>query len=80
MNTVMTPNRRTKWLAGMAAALGTLLTIGGPLTLAEHYAQSGARWEASGYYATQQSRRITCSDNGNIRTADASPRRGAANS
>lgn len=80
MKTVMTVSRQTQWLAGTVAALATLLTMGGPLTLAEYYAQTGANWDASGYYAAQQSRRITCADNGNIRTAVASPRRGAANS
>lgn len=66
MNTAMTT--RTQWLAGVFAVLATLLTVGGPLALAEHYARSGASGDASGYYANGHARRIVCSDNGIIRT------------
>lgn len=71
---------RTQWLAGMVAMLATLLTVGGPLALAEYYAQSGANGDASGYYANGHARRIVCSDNGNIRTALAPAGRGVINS
>lgn len=80
METLMTTKRQTQWLAGTLAMLGTLLTIGGPLMLAEHYARTGANWDASGYYAAEQNRRIICPDNGNASTAIVSMRRGAKNS
>jgi hypothetical protein len=80
MKTVMTTSRQTQWIAGMVAALATLLTMGGSLTLAEHYAQTGASQDASGYYAAVQTRRIGCPDNGNSRTAEVSPWRAAKNS
>jgi hypothetical protein len=76
MKTGMTTSRQTQWIAGTVAALATLLTMGGSLTLAEHYAQTGASRDASGYYAAQQARRIGCSDNGNSRTAVVSLRGG----
>jgi len=76
----MTTNRQTQWLASTVAALATLLTVGGQLMLAEHYARSGASWDASGYYASGHTRRIVCPDNGNIRTAAIPARRGAENS
>lgn len=40
MNSMMAINKQTKRIAGVVAALGTLLTVGGTLTLAEHYAQT----------------------------------------
>ncbi len=80
MKTAMMTSRRTQWIAGTVAALATSLTVGGSLTLAEHYAQAGAGRDASGYYAARQARGIGCPDNGNLRTAVVSPRRGAENS
>lgn len=38
MNTL---NKQAQWLAGLVATIATLLVVGGPLTLAEHYAQAG---------------------------------------
>ena len=80
MKTALTTNRQTRWLAGAIAGLASLFTLGGPLILAEHYAQTGASREASGYYAAEQTRRIGCPDNRNLRTAAVSPRRAADNS
>jgi hypothetical protein len=80
MRTVMRTSRQTQWIAGTLAALATLITIGGSLTLAEHYARTGASGDASGYYAARQARRIGCADNGNLRTAVVSSQRGAENS
>lgn len=80
MKTVMTTSRQTQWMAGMVAALATLLTMGGSLILAEYYAQTGASRDASGYYAAEQAGRIDCPDTGNSRTAVVSPRRAAENS
>ena len=80
MKTVITTSRQMQWIAGTFAALATLLTMGGSLTLAQHYAQTGASRDPSGYYATGQVRRIDCPDKGNVLTAVVSPRRGAENS
>jgi hypothetical protein len=80
MKTGMMTNRRTQYIAGAVAALATLLTLGGTLTLAEYYAQTGACCDASGYYAAGQARRIDCADNGSIGASVVSPRRGAENS
>ncbi len=79
MNTAMTTSRQTQWLAGTVAALATLFTMGGSLILAEHYAQTGARWDASGYYAAEQTRRLGCMGNGDSRSAVISRRRAAEN-
>ena len=54
MNTAMTTQIRA--MAGTVAVLATLLTMGGSLILAEHYAQTGASRDASGYYAAEQTR------------------------
>lgn len=43
MNSMMAINLQTKRMAGIAAALGTLLTVGGTLTLAEHYARTSVQ-------------------------------------
>ena len=51
---------QTRWMAGVVAALGTVFTAGGPVMLAEHYASTGASWNASDYYA--QTRSIACVD------------------
>jgi len=56
MNTVTTTSRQTRSMAGTVAVLATLLTMGGSLILAEHYAQTGASRDASGYYAAEQTR------------------------
>lgn len=80
MKTVMITSRQAKWIAGTVAALATSLTMGGSLTLAEHYAQTGAGRDGSGYYAAKQARRNGCPDNGGFRTAVVLPRRGAVNS
>jgi len=80
MNTVMTTSRQTQWTAGVVAALATVFTAGGPLMLAEHYARTGASWNASEYYASEHTRRIACSDPGDSRTPVPSTRRSAENS
>ena len=80
MASVMTRSRQTQWMAGLVAALATVFTAGGPLMLAEHYARTGASGNASGYYATEQARRIACSDPGDSRTPVPSARRSAENS
>jgi len=80
MNTVMRTSRQTQWMAGVVAALATLFTAGGPLMLAEHYARTGASWSASGYYASEQTGRIACSDPGDSGTPVPSTRRSAEHS
>lgn len=80
MKTVTTTSRPMQWLAGTAAALASSLTMGGSLGLAEHYAQTGASLEPSGYYAAERTRRIGCPDKANLRAGLTSPRRGAENS
>ena len=80
MKTAMMTSRQTQCIAVTVAALAALLTMGGTLILAEHYARTGASQDASGYYAAGQARRIGCADSGNLRTAVVSPRRGAENS
>lgn len=69
MNTAMSTRNRIQWTAGTIAVLASLLTVGGPLMLAEHYAQTGSSGHGSGYYAAEQTRRSVCRDNGNSRTA-----------
>jgi len=64
----MRTSRQTRWAVGVVAALATLLTAGGPLMLAEHYAQSGPSWDASVYHATAQTRRVACSPDVEPRT------------
>ena len=59
MKTAMAVNKSTQWLAGMAAIAATLLTVGGSLTLAEHYAQTGAAGNPDGYAATQMTHMAT---------------------
>ncbi|MCX7171556.1 MAG: hypothetical protein NTY41_15080 [Proteobacteria bacterium] len=80
MKSAMTASRQTQWIAGMVAVLGSLLTAGGPLMLADHYAKSGASWDASGYYAAEQARSNACRDNGKLSAEVVSPRRAAKNS
>lgn len=80
MKTVTTTRRQMQWLAGTVAALAAFGTMGGTLSLAEHYAQTGASRQPSGYYAAEQARRLRCPDKASVRAAVASPRRGAENS
>lgn len=80
MKTMMTASKRTQWIAGTVAVLASLLTVGGPLVLAEHYAQTGAGGDASGYYAVAQARRCACPAGGNSRTAGAAARRNVEHS
>ncbi|MFA6314307.1 MAG: hypothetical protein WCV99_18930 [Sterolibacterium sp.] len=51
MNTL---NKQAQWLAGIVAAIATLLVVGGPLTLAEHYAQAGVNLQAENSAIAQQ--------------------------
>lgn len=78
METVIKTSRQTRWTAALVAALATLLTMGGPLTLAEHYARTGADWSASGYYAVGNTRRIACPADRDANTAAVTARPGVA--
>lgn len=51
MNTL---NKQAHWLAGVVAAIATLLMVGGPLTLAEHYAQAGVNVQGETTALAQQ--------------------------
>lgn len=80
MKTVMMTSRQTHWIAGTVAALAASLTMGGSLALAQHYAQTGTGWDASGYYADARTGRIGYPGRGNPRPAVVSLRRAADNS
>jgi hypothetical protein len=80
MNAALMTGKRTQWTAGTAAVLAGLLTVGGPLLLAEHYAQAGASEDPSGYHVAEQARRGACPDIRNSRTAFVAPRRSVENS
>jgi len=69
MKPAMAMNKPTRLLAGMAAMMGTLLTFGGPLALAEHYAQAGAAGNPGGYSATLTTTRVVCPNPEHPRTA-----------
>ncbi len=60
METTIAVNKPTQWLAGMAAIVATLLTFGGPLALAEHYARTGAALNPAGYSVAQVATRSNC--------------------
>lgn len=79
MNTLTITGKRAQWIAGIVAVLASLLTVGGPLMLAEHYASTGASADASGYdYAAERSRLCAGPD---LRNRDAvSVRSGAKSS
>ena len=66
MSSLMTTERKTQWTAGTAAVLATLLTLGGPLVLADHYASVGASLDTSGYYAAQRVRYNACRDDKSV--------------
>ena len=51
MNTL---NKQAQWLAGIVATIATLLVVGGPLTLAEHYAQAGVNIQGETTALAQQ--------------------------
>ena len=76
MKTAMAVNKSTQWIAGMAAITATLLTVGGPLTLAEHYAQAGAAGNPDGYAATRMTQMTHMATRGNC-PADDKPRTAA---
>jgi hypothetical protein len=72
--------QRTRLLAGTIAMMGCMLSIGGSLLLAEHYAQAGANGGSSGYHAALQVRRCECPEVRAARTTAASTLCGVANS
>jgi hypothetical protein len=80
MDKRMTTGRRTRLMAGTLAMFAGLVTLGGPIILAEHYAQTGAGGNASGYYAVEQTRQCACPETRNSRTASASSRGSVENS
>jgi len=72
MKTVMTTSRKMQGMAAVVAALASLLTMGGSMTLAAHYAKAGANPDTSSYYAAGQVRRNSCPDNRKFGTAETS--------
>lgn len=48
------PNKQAQRLAGVVATIATLLVVGGPLTLAEHYAQAGVNIQGDTTALAQQ--------------------------
>lgn len=72
--------QRTRLLAGTVAMMGCMLSIGGSLLLAEHYAQTGANAGSSGYHAALQVRRSECLEVPTARTGAVSVLRGVVNS
>lgn len=79
MQTAMRSTRKTQWIAGAVAVIATVLTMGGPLVLAEHYSQTGSSQEESGYHTSQQNGHIAGSDNDKFGAA-ALPQSGAQQS
>ena len=73
MNAPMTARKQTQWMAGTVAVLGSLLTVGGQLMLAEHYSQTGASADASGYYVAGRLRVCAYKDIRNSRSVFAQP-------
>lgn len=53
-------NRQAQWLAGVLAATATVFVIGGPLALAEHYAQNGATAPYANTALVQHETRTGC--------------------
>lgn len=47
MNTSVTVSKQGHWLAGVVATVATLMVVGGSLSLAEHYAESGMTTQAA---------------------------------
>lgn len=77
---LMNTRQRTRLLAGTIAMVGCMLSIGGSLLLAEHYAQAGANGEGSGYHAALHVRRADCPEVPAARTGAVSVLRGVVNS
>lgn len=53
-------NRRAQWLAAVLAVTATVFVIGGPLALAEHYAQNGAKGPYANTVLVQHGPRAGC--------------------
>ncbi len=53
---------REKWFAGVMAIFATVLAIGGPLSLAEHYARTGAAATMPSAMLVQQQAQFACRD------------------
>ena len=53
-------NNRAKLIASVMAVLATTVAIGGPLSLAEHYARTGAAAAAPAAMLAQQQAQLIC--------------------
>ncbi len=49
-----------KWFAGVMAIFATVVAIGGPLSLAEHYARTGADATMPSAMLVQQQAQLIC--------------------
>lgn len=83
MNTAMAAvNRQTQLVAGVSAVLATLVSFGGQLSLADHYAQSGLAAYAADDAVRRQMRmaaRATCPNPDQSGPRQTSPRKAAPN-
>ena len=59
METVLKVGKQAQWLAGTAATIATLLFVGGPLMLAEHYARTGGSVHLDNASLAQQATKPT---------------------
>jgi hypothetical protein len=53
-------NDSAKWFAGVMAIFATVVAIGGPLSLAEHYARTGAAATMPSATLVQQQSQLIC--------------------
>ena len=80
MKTVMAVSKNAQGLAGILATLATLVTMGGTLSLADHYASmspAGSEYVAANSRAKQA---IVCVNPENLQRVDSSVRPQDANS
>lgn len=77
---LLNTRQRTRLLAGTIAMMGCMLSIGGSLLLAEHYAQAGESGGGSGYHPALQVRRADCPEVPAARTGAVSILRDVVNS
>lgn len=60
MRTLTIAGNQAKWFAGATAIFAAAVAIGGPLSLAEHYARTGATAPTANELLVQQRAQLTC--------------------
>ncbi len=60
MSTMTIAGNGAKWFAGVMAIFATVVAIGGPLSLAEYYARTGAAVVAPSDMLVQQQAQLIC--------------------